>query len=135
MNASIAHIAPVRRKGWFFSALLLVLMSALAAALVPSGPPASRLVGSAFDPSTSAVALRVRVKQPAEESASAQRKPDKDVTTAGIAPMMAILFSMQSTFTGRSVAVGQFVLPRSSPVLLDRFVSSKRARAPPLTIP
>lgn len=45
---------------WFIAALLFALASALVPALCHSGFPASRLTGSAFDPTTSTVALRSR---------------------------------------------------------------------------
>lgn len=49
-----------RRERWFVAAMLLALASALVPALLASGPPATPLAGSAFDPAASAVALHSR---------------------------------------------------------------------------
>lgn len=48
---------------WFLTALLFALFSALVPAVLHSGFPASRLTGSAFDPTTSVVALRSRAQR------------------------------------------------------------------------
>ncbi len=124
-------IAPVRRTAWFFSAMLLVLASALAAALIPSGPPASRLTGSAFDPSTSAVALRVRAHKSGAETAVAQRRTNDDApVTAGSGPAVALLPT--AFFLPAISAVRIRAIPRRHFALLTtRFFSKKNARAPP----
>lgn len=44
----------------FVATLWLALLLALACALAPLGPPSSREAGSAFNPATTAVALKVR---------------------------------------------------------------------------
>lgn len=124
-------IAPVRRTAWFFSAMLLVLASALAAALIPSGPPASRLTGSAFDPSTSAVALRVRAQKSGAETTVAQRRTNDDApVNAGSGPAVALLpaaflFPAISAVRVGAVPHRRFDLP------VTRFFSKKNARAPP----
>jgi len=51
---------PWWRERLLFVALLLALASALVPALFPSGSPMNRLHGSAFDPTTHNVTLRVR---------------------------------------------------------------------------
>jgi len=51
------------RQRWFLAALLFALFSALVPAVLHSGFPASRLTGSAFDPTTSVVALRSRAQR------------------------------------------------------------------------
>jgi hypothetical protein len=69
MAAARVLNSPVREQHWFLGAVLLVLASALVAALVPSGQPSTQLIGSAFDPSTSAVALRARTQKAVDEIA------------------------------------------------------------------
>lgn len=58
----------------FIAALLLALAAVLVPAFIHSGLPATRAIGSAFDPSTSVVAMRAR----APEAASVQAaEPDR----------------------------------------------------------
>lgn len=55
--------APIVRSPWFFAALLLAMASALLPALMPSGG-AGRTIGSAFDPTSNVLTLRVRDQTP-----------------------------------------------------------------------
>ena len=62
------------------AAMLLALLSAVVPALFPSGSPMSRLPGSAFDPTTSTVTLRVRSQSdryvvPPTDQGSGERRP------------------------------------------------------------
>ncbi|HTM94723.1 MAG TPA: hypothetical protein VL100_02740 [Croceibacterium sp.] len=133
MIARNSLIVPVRRTAWFFGAMLVVLASALAAALIPSGPPASRLTGSAFDPSTTAVALRVRTQKAADKAILSQLRFDEDAPRGGgAAPAPAGLMSP---------ALAALPLPIPSLLLVARpydlppesgfHLSTRAARAPP----
>lgn len=51
---------PVTRRLFFLPSLWAALLTAIVCAVVPAGLPATRSVGSAFDPSTTVVALRSR---------------------------------------------------------------------------
>lgn len=124
----------------YFVMLLLVLASALAAALVPSGSaPASRHQGSAFDPSTSAVALRVRAQRAeprAEERALPPRPRGRtEDIAAGAAGMdhRAVLAAAVLLLGGRAVPVRACVSPHLAPCIpLPRsFVATPGPRAPP----
>ncbi|WP_157219811.1 hypothetical protein [Flavisphingomonas formosensis] len=50
---------PESRQG-FLATAWLALLTALLCALVPDGPPASKTIGSAFNPATTAVPLKAR---------------------------------------------------------------------------
>ncbi len=74
------------RERLLFAALLMALLAALVPALLPSGSPMNRLHGSAFDPTTSTVTLRIRserdrIIQPAAE-------PDDDARAPQLPPAL-----------------------------------------------
>jgi hypothetical protein len=120
-----------RQGRLFVLALLLALVSALVPALCASGPPASRATGSAFDPTTSAVALRsraqslVRVEQPGESAphmpALRQVAPLFTITAAPAIALPTILLLYPLVWPARRTA--------PSPGL--RHITRARPRAPP----
>lgn len=114
-------IAPVALLLW------LTIAVALWSALVPLGPPASRAIGSAFSPATTAVALKARASQPVE------------VKIKVYAPDLG-------GSAGDAVAIAAFTLFVTHAALSDHALwpivavsvrpfdpaSSRRARAPPI---
>ena len=72
---------------WFVIALLLALASALVPALCSHGLASSRPVGSAFDPTTSLVALRTQAKAMIRSDVA---MPDADNDTASPILIMAL---------------------------------------------
>lgn len=121
---------PRWRERWLVVALLLALASALVPALLPSGSPLSRLHGSAFDPSTSTVTLRVRsqdersIAPPADPQGSA-RTPQTPpwpggapaLETARTAPSHPILFSPTVAAPPAKPRRAGIALPRAPPIL------------------
>jgi len=108
-------------KGWFITALLVALASALVPALCHSGFPASRLTGSAFDPTTSAVALRGREQRivrpvvvhrddtgsPAAAPTPLSAKPPREIPAPAVthpAPTPVILASRRDAWRQRTSA-------------------------------
>lgn len=116
-----------RQGRWFLVALLLALASAVVPALCASGPPASRATGSAFDPTTSAVALRgraqalVRIAAIADEDAVARSTPlfaplpAAPVETAGAALPLPIPKSARVAAPQPSVGEITRARPRAPP--------------------
>jgi hypothetical protein len=118
-----------QRNGATLVAVMLWLTIAVAlwSALVPLGPPASRAIGSAFSPATTAVALKARASQPVEMKIKALT-PD-----LGSAAGDAITIAAFSLFVARFVLSDHAPWPIAS-VSVRPFdpASFRRARAPPL---
>lgn len=66
MNSAVPMQEEVRhwmRRLLFVSAIWTALLTAILCAILPSGLPLTKMVGSAFSPSTTVVALRGRAEQ------------------------------------------------------------------------
>ena len=131
-----AAFGPVRDTRAFLIVLALVLASALAAALLPSGPPASRLIGSAFDPSTSIVALR---EQPAADNAidqatirPAPEYETKQLTHTGGLPALLLPAELSMRAPFRALGVSRWLVAHRVKWLSCCAISALGARAPPL---
>ena len=123
--------AGMRTRRWFIAALLCALASALVPALMHSGPPASRMNGSAFDPTTTAVALRgraqnvVRIAAPGnidDKDAGAQAQPAAlpPPPFAGGRPRPAPRLATPAPFIGGVPPAGRWpasAQPRAPPAL------------------
>lgn len=113
---------------WFVAAMLLAIASALLPALFHSGLPATRLVGSAFDPSSVSVSLRGRDQTPVRISDAAG---EADVGTAE--RPSEFLASVPATVPATtwiiapSLAGPAFQVPTLAPLR----VTEARPRAPP----
>lgn len=110
----------------FIPVLWLTLAVVMLSALMPLGPPASRAMGSAFSPATTAVAIKARaaaqvavqlriVPPPAD--------PPAAVVTVPSLTLIVLLFAIALSRGSRSARI-----PGSS---LVRF---RRARAPPASM-
>lgn len=124
-------LAPYSHEGMkgrllFILALWTAIGVALLSALAPLGPPSSRLTGSAFNPATTSVVLKVR----AQASPVAARAADPD-GKAGV-PAAIQLFPIVALIAAAwrpAPASGFF---RSQPVAHRPLSLSRRhARAPP----
>ncbi|UZK67175.1 hypothetical protein [Sphingomonas sp. M1-B02] len=120
------------RSGWgqlklFVASLWLTLATAVFCAVVPAGLPHTAPLGSAFNPSTSAVALhpsdRLRVqleradrKEPVAKSAGA------GVAIAAAAPMVIAWIGARASVVGGAPATLSFI----------RILAARFPRGPPI---
>ncbi len=115
----------------FLAAVLLALASALVPALFPTGSASPRQAGSAFDPTTSAVALRGRAQVIVHAEAPADDGLGKAAT-----PDLALLAARGprevSHVTLEPVTTGPALNPATS--LAPRRVTRAQPRAPPHTL-
>lgn len=117
----------------FVAAMLLALASALVPAMLPSGLSATRRAGSAFDPATSAVALRARSHTLARADQHADEGQAR-VKTPSLAGHLAL-----PTVAPTSAALTVRTYPASRTFLapgardLWRHTIGARPRAPPHT--
>ena len=116
-----------REGRWFLVALLLALASALVPALCASGPPASRLTGSAFDPTTSAVALRGR----AQAIIRAEAAPDQDAAPATPLIAMRPAAPILQGHAGPILAAAPGPDAAAPPLAIETLTRA-RPRAPPI---
>lgn len=107
--------------------LWLTIAVALWSALVPLGPPASRAIGSAFSPATTAVALKARASQPIEVKIKALT-PELG-GSAGDAIATTVVYLFVARFILLDHALWPIVSVSSRPFDPASF---RRARAPPL---
>jgi len=120
----------------FVAAMLLALASALVPAMLPSGLTATRQVGSAFDPATSAVALRgrshtlVRADQGADEGQAKLKPPP---WLAGHAALPATAPTPAGLTASAYPAPGTVLTPAMRD--LWRRATGARPRAPPHAAP
>jgi hypothetical protein len=130
--SSIDDRAKAMQGRWFIIALLLALASALVPALCSHGLPSSRSVGSAFDPTTSAVTLRGREQVIARTEIA---RPDEG--RGGKAPparIVAALLTTISVMTSLAAFAYPAALAASLPALRKtlRRMTPAQPRAPPL---
>ncbi|MEJ7933795.1 hypothetical protein WG907_05910 [Sphingobium sp. AN558] len=112
----------------FLAALWLTIMLALVCALTPLGPPSSRQAGSAFNPATSAVALKSRSSVPSSLLQTAD--PDGSDRSLPEAPV-AILPVDAVVIMSAAAGVDAFVrLPPAGPPAAIG-LTRRLARAPP----
>lgn len=120
--------APDRRQ-WLLVAVLLALASALVPALFPSGSPMARPHGSAFDPTTSTVTLRVRDATPRQLAA-----PPSDARPRAQAPQVPLVLAA-ALFGGVGwlfLSAAAMAYPmRAAPAPRRRRFGPACARAPP----
>ncbi|MFZ2998133.1 hypothetical protein [Sphingobium sp.] len=121
-----AHVA-IAAVPWALTLWMLIAV-ALLSALAPLGPPLSRVTGSAFNPATSDVVLKVRAL-PAAQVAQPTR-PDGD-GDSHVAPFVALVSAVLVFLLCFRVPVQAF-RSVSSPRLARRRDGAKCARAPPL---
>lgn len=113
---------------WFVAAMLLAIASALLPALFHSGLPATRLVGSAFDPSSVSVSLRgrdqtlVRMSHAAGEANIGKAQRPSQL----LAPMPATERAIS-----RAITPSLAGLPLQPLALARLRVTGARPRAPP----
>lgn len=110
------------------AALWTLIAVTLLSALVPLGPPLSRVTGSAFNPATSDVVIKARA--PAAAQAVQPVRADGD----GLPPM-----AFHALFTALAVAFWRILPATRLPVAQDgfarlRLVRNHRARAPPAPV-
>lgn len=114
----------------FLVAVLLALASALIPALFPTSSASTRLVGSAFDPTTSAVALRGRT----QIIINAEMLPDdglgKPTAVTGLAALMALAPREMWRLPPPGLTAGDGT-PRPAAPLETRRVTQAQPRAPP----
>lgn len=113
----------------FVAALWMAILLALVCALAPLGPPSSRQAGSAFNPATSAVALKSRSSVPIALLQAA----DPDGSDRPL-PKVAFPISMaRAPGAMPAAAFGTFI--RMSPAgFVSTFQRARRlARAPPFS--
>lgn len=116
----------------FVAAMLLALANVLVPAMLPSGPVSTRLTGSAFDPTTSTVALRgrshslVRVDAQADDSLANTKAPPPLADRAAL-PAAALVNG-----ANRARALPTLYRPYALPAReAQRRASSAQPRAPP----
>lgn len=117
-------------RPWFLLSLWLSLATAILCAVLPAGLPLTRTIGSAFDPSTTIVALRAR--PPAPTKAVLLRIGDADGADIGSGPATLARLA-RVTVTPLAISMPAAILvprilspvPRALPVALY-------ARPPPL---
>lgn len=114
---------------WFLAALLMALASALVPAVCSSGLPATRTLGSAFDPTTSAVALRGRTQEALRAHIVAQ---DRDDERAGPTDALIPMPPRVQPSAAQTYPLS-FSMPAPAPHPDMRRVTSARPRAPPAT--
>jgi hypothetical protein len=114
----------------FLAALLLALASALVPALFPSGIASTRIAGSAFDPTTSAVTLRGRAQAIVHEATDENqgKAPDTDVAP----PLPAKAPQETPLLQIRHRSTNLIVTP--APHMAARRITSAQPRAPPFPI-
>ncbi len=115
---------------WFLVALLMALASALVPAVCASGLPATRMIGSAFDPTTSAVALRGRSQEALRAHIFAQ---DRDDGQTGSTDALAPLPPREQPRAAPGYSLS-FSIAAPAPHPDMRHVTEAQARAPPITI-
>jgi hypothetical protein len=121
-----AH-SPLRQGRLFIVALLLGLAAALIPALCFSGPPATRATGSAFDPSTSIVALHGRDQALSLPDTVRDKTPGKALP----AWIEAAPLSLPLPVLLRTAAASQFPAPNPARDSLRRMTAAQ-PRAPPV---
>ena len=114
----------------FITALWAAIAVALLSALVPLGPPASRLTGSAFNPATTDVVLKVRTQ--AVPAIAQVTEPDGDGRAPFSIPAAAWLIAVASSPPGFFLlhAANRFSRRQPTPEPYH-LLSRRRARAPP----
>ena len=115
----------------FITALWAAIAVALLSALVPLGPPASRLTGSAFNPATTDVVLKVRTQ--AVPAVAQVTEPDGDgrapfSTPAAVWLLRAVASLLPGFFLLHAANRFSRGQPTPEPYYL---LSRRRARAPP----
>ncbi len=117
----------------FLASLWMAICVALLSALAPLGPPASRLMGSAFNPATTSVVLKARSPAAApavrlmEPDGAGQGTPALPVLHGllAVAPLLIAIWALQHG------ALHDRALPHRSGLSL---LSLRRARAPPFPL-
>ena len=115
----------------FILSLWMSLATALVCAVVPAGLPATRSVGSAFDPSTTIVAVRSR---PPVARPSLLRAGDDDTGDAlsGQANFLALAVTMPVTGIAAAILpTAAFLATRAAPPHPRAFHNLLYARPPP----
>ncbi len=120
--------APYRRR-WLLVAVLLALASALVPALFPSGSPMARPHGSAFDPTTSTVTLRVRDATPRQLAAPPSDARARAQAPQGPAALDAASFAATGWLLPAAAAMAYPV--HAVPAPRHPRIGRPHARAPP----
>ncbi|MBO9580678.1 MAG: hypothetical protein J7498_07275 [Sphingobium sp.] len=120
------------RKRWLFVIVLLALASALVPALFPAGSIMGRAHGSAFDPTTNTVTLRVRSESQHLVAAKADSRAGR---SKALQPSSA-LPSAPPLEKGRLATLFVLIFVAFSPIVLTpaRRVGIALPRAPPASI-
>ena len=105
----------------FILSVWMALATALICAVVPAGLPATRTIGSAFDPSTTIVALRT--KPPVTARAAILRSGDRDGSGIGLGG-----WDRPMALAAEAPAV---VLGRTTFTAISGFVAAALSFAPP----
>jgi hypothetical protein len=109
----------------------MAIVTALVCALMPLGPVHTRSAGSAFDPTTSTVALSPRPERLRERSAAIAPSPDRangGLPTVDGSAVVPTLASVRTPFF-----VAETTQEAARPALpLSPVLRQPRARAPPL---
>lgn len=107
------------------------LLTAIVCATMPAGLPASRSVGSAFDPSTTIVVLRS--KSPVEAKSAVVRADDGDDSDSSTG-LPHVVGQIPSGITVAGPVVPAAFIAGIAPVLIEhRIDSTLLARPPPLS--
>ena len=129
--SSIGDSAKAIQGRWFVIALLLALASALVPALCSQGLPATRTVGSAFDPTTSTVALRSRAQLIDRAHVVLPDSLGDDAPSAMIGPVLVPQLPMPGTFAAIIDPTAQAASNVAARETLRRMTLA-RPRAPPI---
>jgi len=122
--------AQLARSPWFLAALLLALASAVVPALLPAGGGAGRVAGSAFDPTSNVLSLRVRDQTPRPVLAGvAEGRRLAPYAVPALAPAVAFLLTAMGLAYPLAGAARH--LPPALAPAMHR--AAARPRAPPRT--
>lgn len=121
---------PIARLSFILS-LWMSLATAVICAIVPSGLPATRSIGSAFDPSTTIVALRSRppvarqalLRAGDDDAGGGLTRQADPVALPSVAPVPVV--------AGSIMTAGAVMAARSAPPHPRAFHSALYARPPP----
>jgi len=122
----------------FVAAMLLALASTLAPAMLPLEPSATRLIGSAFDPTSSAVALQGRsntmpsAHHPAKARQARVKAPPARITAPRFTALYATPAPSVTLGASAYAACAAFRTPAAHDVW--RHTTSAPPRAPPLAV-
>ena len=109
----------------------MALVTALVCALMPLGPVQTRAAGSAFDPTTSTVALSPRAERVRDDEAAIAPASDRTGQVAPSHHAPPLLFSVAAV-AAPWLAAGTLVFAASPVTLFSAVLSQPRARGPPV---